>query len=154
MPIQSVSDLTGQHETSSLRLPKFSPEELIGKTFTRTMDDGKSYHATVIQKIHDNDAANHSKIKMLLKVGDGTLDELISYNELSHIIESQEDAIANGTKDVWSFKSIKGHQGPLTQQHPDYKGSTYNVTVEWDDGSKTSEPLALIMKDDPISVAD
>jgi hypothetical protein len=153
-PIQSVSDLTGMTDTSKLRLPKFSPEELIGLNFTREMDDGKTYYATVVQKILDNDAANHEKIKMLIRVGDGTLDELISYNELSHIIEQQQDQKEKGTKNVWAFTGIKSHHGPLTKQHRDYKGSSYNVVVEWEDGSETTEPLDIMIKDDPVTVAE
>jgi hypothetical protein len=30
---------------------------------------------------------------------------------------------------AWTFLKVKGHQGPLTRTHPDYKGSTYNVLV-------------------------
>jgi predicted esterase len=37
---------------------------------------------------------------MLIRVGDGTLDEIISYNELSHIIEQQQDQQEKGTKNV------------------------------------------------------
>jgi hypothetical protein len=32
----------------SLKLPCFSPNELLGKSFVRTLDDGKSYRATVV----------------------------------------------------------------------------------------------------------
>jgi hypothetical protein len=91
---------------------------------------------------------------MLIRVGDGTLDEIISYNELSNIIEEQQEQQEKGTKDVWALNGIKSHQGPLTKHHPEYKGSSYNVVVEWDDGSETTEPLDIIIKDDPITVAD
>jgi hypothetical protein len=50
-PIQSVSDLTGHVDTSSLKLPKFSPEELTRNKFTREMDDGRTYRAKIVQKI-------------------------------------------------------------------------------------------------------
>ena len=48
----------------------------------------------------------------------------------------------NGEKNIlWEFKRIKGHQGPLNKNHPDYKGSSYNVTIEWENGEITDEPL-------------
>lgn len=51
------------------------------------------------------------------------------------------------------FKEIKGHQGPLRKTHPEYKGSAYNVLVQWEDGSETYEPLDEMIKDDPVSIA-
>jgi hypothetical protein len=41
-------------------MPRFSPDELIGKTFVLTLDDGNSYRATVLHKIQDLDAENHA----------------------------------------------------------------------------------------------
>jgi hypothetical protein len=154
-PIHSVSDLIGIKDTSYLKLPKFSPEELIGKTFTREMDDGKTYYAKIVQKILDAEAENHQNIKFLVKIGEGDFDEIISYNELSALVEEQQDnQLENPTAALWTFQEIKGHQGPLPKSHPDYKGSKYNLTVGWDDGSETQEPLEILIKDDPISVAN
>ena len=45
------------------------------------------------------------------------------------------------------------HQGPINSQHKDYKGSAYNVLVEWDDGTQTYEPLNMMIKDDPLTLA-
>ena len=56
-------------------------------------------------------------------------------------------------KIVWKFKSIVSHQGPLSKKHPDYKGSTFNVKIEWDNGETTSEPLQIIAADDPVTCA-
>ena len=44
-------------------MPRFSPDELIGKTFVRTLDDGNSYQATVLRNIQDLEAENHANIK-------------------------------------------------------------------------------------------
>jgi hypothetical protein len=101
----------------------------------------------------DNDAANHEKIKFLVRIGDGELDEIISYNELSSIVEDQKERQANTSDTTWIFKSIKNHHGPLSFTHNDYKGSSYNVLVEWEDGSETYEPLDIIIKDNPVSAA-
>ena len=54
---------------------------------------------------------------------------------------------------VWKFQRIVSHQGPLLPNHPDYKGSTYNVMIEWENGEITSEPLQVIAKDDPVTCA-
>ena len=54
---------------------------------------------------------------------------------------------------VWKFKEIIGHQGPLVQNHKDYKGSMYNLTILWENGETSIEPLSLIAADDPVSCA-
>ena len=45
------------------------------------------------------------------------------------------------------------HQGPPTKEDTHYKGSSYNVIIEWDTGETTYEPLSLIIQDDPITCA-
>jgi hypothetical protein len=54
---------------------------------------------------------------------------------------------------LWTFKSVNGHQGPLTSKHPDYKGSSYNVLVQWEDGTETYEPLDIMIKYDSVTLA-
>jgi len=44
------------------------------------------------------------------------------------------------------------HKGPLAPNHCNWKGSKYNVKIEWENGEVTSEPLAIITKDDPSPV--
>ena len=48
---------------------------------------------------------------------------------------------------------IIGHQGPLLASDPDWKGSKYNVQVEWETGEFTFEPLSIIAADDPVTCA-
>jgi hypothetical protein len=54
---------------------------------------------------------------------------------------------------IWKFKRIVSHQDPLTPKHHNYKGSTYNVMVEWENGDTTMEPLQIIAQDDPVTCA-
>jgi hypothetical protein len=51
------------------------------------------------------------------------------------------------------FKDIVAHEGPLKPGDPSYKGSSYNVLVEWEDGSKTFEPLTTMGADSPVVCA-
>ena len=153
-PIMSSTDIAGLHiDPSELKLPKFSPEELLVMTFIRKLDNGKDYCAKVSRKIQDDDAENHQKIKFLIEIGEGNFDEIITYNTLSDIIEQQHEAVIDAAEQKWTFTSIKDHQGPLKQNHPDYKGSSYNVLVQWEDGSETYEPLDIMIKDDPVCLA-
>ena len=45
------------------------------------------------------------------------------------------------------FRDITAHQGPLTSRDPNYKGSKFNVLIEWEDGDTTYEPLDVIAAD-------
>lgn len=54
---------------------------------------------------------------------------------------------------IWKFKDIIGHKGPLKKSHKDYKGIPYNLTVLWENGETSDEPLSVIAADDPVSCA-
>jgi hypothetical protein len=51
---------------------------------------------------------------------------------------------------VWKFTCIIVHEGPIKPGHWDYKGSEYNVMIEWENGETTTEPLHLIATDNPV----
>jgi hypothetical protein len=136
-----------------VKLPKFSPDELLGITFLRDTDNGQTFRAKVVSKIKDRDAENHQNLKFLCVLGDNDYNEILTYQELSNIIEEQHTAEEEGTQESWTFKSMTDHQGPMSSKHKDYKGTLYNVLVKWEDGYETYEPLDIIMKDDPITVA-
>ena len=44
-------------------------------------------------------------------------------------------------QELYRFRAIIGHQGPLLASDPDWIGSKYNVQVEWETGEITFEPL-------------
>ena len=54
-------------------------------------------------------------------------------------------------QELFKFRAIIGHQGPLAASDPDWKGSKYNVQVEWETGEITYKPL--IADDDPVTCA-
>ena len=151
----SASDRTGLDiDPPNLKLPHFSPDDLLGLTFIRDMPDGRKFRATVARKIKDDDAANHQKIRFLVEMSNGELDEVIAYNELSNIIEDQHNKeLQEPDSATWAFKAINEHQGPLNSSDRRYKGSSYNVLVHWEDGSETFEPLTVMAKADPLTCA-
>jgi hypothetical protein len=85
---------------------------------------------------------------------DDDYEEILSYNELMDYIEKDkqqyQDKDGNG---FWNFKHIVGHEGPFRTSDPEYKGSRYNVLVEWENGEITSEPLNILGKDNPVTCA-
>ena len=54
-------------------------------------------------------------------------------------------------QELYRFRAIIGHQGPLCATDSDWKGS--NVQVEWETGEITFEPLSIIAADDPVTCA-
>ena len=56
-------------------------------------------------------------------------------------------------QELYRFRAIIGHQGPLLASDPDWKGSKYNVQVEWESGEINFEPLSIIAADDPVTCA-
>ena len=68
-------------------------------------------------------------------------------------MENAQDHDMGMDQEPYRFRVIIGHQGPLLASDPDWKGSKYNVQVEWDTGEITFEPLSIIAADDPVTYA-
>ena len=56
-------------------------------------------------------------------------------------------------QELYRFRAIIGHQGPLLASDSDWKGSKYNVQVEWETGVISFEPLSIIAAVDPVTCA-
>ena len=140
------------HYNEPVQLPMFSPDELLGMTILRPVDN-ELVRARVVRKIMDRDAENHQQIKFLLALRDGKLEEIISYNELSDLVTKSLAAKESGQQDLISYAGILDHQGPLKSHDPKYKGSSYNILVDWDDKTQTWEPLNTMAKQDPVTLA-
>ena len=78
---------------------------------------------------------------------------MISYNQLPDHLETAHDNDLGMYQELFKFRAIIGHQGPLKATDPDWKGSKYNVQVEWKTGEVTLEPLPVITADDPVTCA-
>ena len=66
---------------------------------------------------------------------DDKYEDIMSYNEIIAYLEKDAD-----NPILWKFKKIVSHQGPLSRNHPDYNGSSYNVRVEWENWGVTEFP--------------
>ena len=131
-------------------MPTIDPTDLIGRTFLLDPeDDGQRFRGKIIEAIVENEQElnNHPDcIKFRCSINDEQFEEIISYNEIIHMIEKDETE-----EGLWRFKSITGHQGPLSKSDKAYNGSRYNVLVNWETGESTYEPLCIIAADDPVS---
>ena len=81
-------------------------------------------------------------------MNDDKYEDLLSYRQVLDYIEKDAD-----NPIVWKFKCIVAHEGPLDSNSPSYKGSSYNVRIEWENGEITDEPLAILAADDPVTCA-
>jgi hypothetical protein len=151
--ILSRHDSPAHGEDGSLAMPTINPRNLIGRTFLLPeQEDGQRFRARIVQAIDDFDAdlgMQPERVRFLCTANDGQHEEILSYSELMDSLESMEDGEGN----IWKFRRITGHQGPLTKNDKDYNGSLYNVMIEWENGEITSEPLSTIGKDDPVTCA-
>ena len=92
-------------------------------------------------------------INFILDIGNGKIEELISFNQLLEHLENAQDHDMGMDQELYRFRAIIGHQGPLLASDPDWKGSKYNVQVEWETGVIIFEPLSIIAADDPVTCA-
>jgi Reverse transcriptase (RNA-dependent DNA polymerase) len=148
----SNHDITTPEPPSQPPPPVFNPEELIGRTFLLDkQENGEVHRAKIVQLIEDHESDvkdNPTMIKFRLSINNDAAEEIITYNRLlDYLAQDEENEV------VWKFRRIVSHQGPLKSEHPDYKGSMYNIMVEWETGEVTSEPLQLIAADDPVTCA-
>ena len=84
----------------------------------------------VSQKLHEDHDTMVENINFLLGVGQGRSHAIISFNQVLNYLEkiNQEDEI------LFTYRDITDHHGPLDNDDPNYKGSLYNVIVEWEIG--------------------
>jgi hypothetical protein len=150
--ITEADQPTTTNEDHPSTTPIIDVDELIGRSFLLgPQKDGQRFRAQVVKLIEDHSAKVHdnkTRIKFLLNVNDNESEEVITYNQLLDYLSKDEE-----TDVVWKFQRITSHEGPLTPNHPEFKGSKYNVLIEWENGEITSEPLHVIAKDDPVTCA-
>ena len=114
-------------------------------------DNGRRLHAHVVEALDDfnkNIVTNPDYIKFRCSVNNDEYEEILSFCQ---IMDHLETDLNNDV--LWKFKSIIAHEGPLSQNHPSWKGSRFNVMIEWENGEISSEPLSTIVVDDPITCA-
>jgi Reverse transcriptase (RNA-dependent DNA polymerase) len=91
---------------------------------------------------------NPTRIKFRVSFNNDQAEEIITYNKpLDYLAKDSEIDV------VWKFRRIISHNGPFQANHPEYKGSQYNLMIEWENGAITTEPLAIISADNQVTCA-
>ena len=124
-----------ENPSGSKPMPTFDPSDLIGRTFLLPPEEnGERHRANVTRKvveiIDQEDGKRVENINFILDIGNGKVEELISYNQLLEHLENAQDHDMGMDQELFKFRAIIGHQGPLVASDPDWKGSKYNVQVE------------------------
>ena len=134
-------------------MAEYFPDDHIGTTFLLPKNEQKErLRATIKRKVietskHLNDQYDNAieKINFHLDVGAEAISSCLHI--LDHLDHHQQH------EDMYKFRAITGHQGPLSPQDENYEGTKYNVMVEWETGETTEEPISLIAADDPVTCA-
>ena len=147
-----------ENPSGSKPMPTFDPSDLIGRTFLLPPEENGERHRAkvtrnVVEIIDQEDGQRVENINFILDIGNGKVEELISYNQLLEHLENAQDHDMGMDQELYKFRAIVGHQGPLLASDPDWKGIKYIVQVEWETGEITFEPLSIIAADDPVTCA-
>ena len=95
----------------------------------------------VVEDIEQADGERVQKLSVILGVGNGKLEEIISYNHLVDHLEAAANENNEISDDLFKFRALIGHQGPLKPTDPNWKGCKYNVLVDWEIGEKTYDRI-------------
>ena len=119
-----------ENPSGSKPMPTFDPSDLIGRTFLLPPEEnGERHRAKVTRKVVEIiDQDNGQRIEIInfiLDIGNGNVEELISYNQLLEHLENAQDHDMGMDQELYKFRAIIGHQGPLLASDPDWKGSKY-----------------------------
>ena len=151
-----VKSRFGDDTTNNLSsMVLIDPDELLNRTYLTEPDEqGQRFRAKIVQRIEQNaeqcQGLREEHTKFLVRVEGSKADEIVAYNDIINFIQ---DDMEDPSEKFWAFKDIVGHQGPLQPTDKSYKGSTYNVMVEWEGGERTYEPLSIFAADCPVICA-
>ena len=98
----------------------------------------------MVEDIEQADGERVQKLSFILCIGNGKLEEIISYNQLVNHLEAAANEDEEISDDLYKVRALIGHQGPLKPTDPNWKGCKYNVLVDWETGEKTYKPLSFL----------
>ena len=117
-----------ENPSGSKPMPIFDPSDLIGRTFLLPPEENGERHRAkvtrqVVEIIDQDNGQRIENINFILDIGNGKVDELISYNQLLEHLENAQDHDMGTDQELYRFRAIMGHQVPLLASDPAWKGS-------------------------------
>jgi len=129
-------------------------DKLVGKTFLlQPEEDGTRKRARIIEALDSMDAErlkDPALRRFRVVTDNGKYEEIMAYNEIIDSLEEEDDK----TDDIWNYTQILDHEGPLSPKDKNYKGSQWNLFIEWENGERTWEPLRLIEETNRAQAAE
>ena len=113
-----------ENPSGSKPMPTFDPSDLIGRTFLLPPEENGERHRAkvtrqVVEIIDQDNGQRVENINFILRIGNGKVEELISYNQLLEHLENAQDHDMGMDQELYRFRAIIGHQGPLLASDPD-----------------------------------
>ena len=114
-----------ENPSGSKPMPTFDPSELIGRTFLLPPEENGEGHRAkvtrqVVEIIDQDNGQRIENIHFILDIGNGKVEELISYNQLLEHLENAQDHDMGMDQELYRFRAIIGHEGPLLASDPDW----------------------------------
>jgi hypothetical protein len=144
----SISETFDDHSTTPVLQSRdrpmavIDPNDIIGRTYLSTPEeDGTRMRLRIVEAIDNIEHSINQEdiiIRFRAENADGTYEEIQTINQILEKIEEED-----GEDNIWKFRSIDAHQGPLKRSDPNYKGSSWNVRVLWENGEVSYEPLSI-----------
>ena len=105
-------------------MPTFDPTDLIGRSFLLPPEEnGERHRAKVTRKvvkiIDQENGHRVENVDFISDIGNGKVDELISYNQVLENVENAQDNDMAMFQELYKFRAIIGHQDPLLASDPD-----------------------------------
>jgi len=143
-PKEFVKSFADVVDVTQRKLPTVDPIDIIGRTFLRPREiDGSLHRAEVMRRVETVDGETE---QYLVRLGDGTREEVMTYDAIVQQLDEQftREAEQDEFDRTWIFKSIKDHRK---------NGTTWEVLMHWEDDSETWEPLNVVWRSDPVTLA-
>ena len=131
-------------------MPTFDPTDLIGRTFLLPPEENGERHRAnitrrVVEIIDQENGQRVENINFILDIGNGKVEELISYNQLLEHLETAQDNDTGMDQELFKFRAIIGHKALWL--HQIQIGRAANTMFKWNGrlGSLLMNPSLLLL---------
>ena len=119
-PTVFIRSRDDENSSGSKPMRTFDPSDLIGRTFLLLPEENGERHRAkvtrqVVEIIDQDNAKRVENINFILDIGNGKVEELISYNQLLEHLENSQDHDMGMDQGLYWFRAIIGHQGPFNR---------------------------------------
>ena len=113
-----------ENPSRSKPMPTFDPSDIIGRILLLPPEENGERHRAkvtrqVVEIIDQDNGQRVENINFILDIGNGKVEELISYNQLLEHLENAQEHDMGMDQVLYRFRAIIGHQGPLLASDPD-----------------------------------